>query len=127
MKEYQEKRHVREFFAARSVVLVLFFVMIGVGLASFRALVRGWEVQEERQAMEQRLIDLKSQKEAISSEVEDFKSGRGIEYEAREKLNLRKPGEEVVIITENLTEAPPAQENSILKGKFFSRLLDIFR
>lgn len=127
MKEYQEKRHFREFFASRSVVLVLFLVMIGAGLASFRALVRGWEVRAEREAMEQQLKELMSQKEAISSEVEDFESGRGIEYEAREKLNLRKPGEEVVIITENPSETPPAQENSFLKGKFFSRLLDIFR
>lgn len=126
MREFQEKRQFREFFASRSVVLVLFLVIIGAGLASFRALVRGWEVREERQAVEQRLQELTKQKEAVSSEVEDFESGRGVEHEAREKLNLRKAGEEVVIIMEDTSTTPPVEDTS-LKGKFFSRLLDIFR
>ena len=122
MKDYQEKRQVRELFASRIIVLFLFFLIISTGVASFRALMKGWEVRAEKEAAEKRVEELKKEQEVLSSELQDFDSGRGIEREAREKLNLRKPGEEVVIIRD--ASAETSSDDTTSNKNFFSRIWD---
>ena len=100
MQQFQEQRKLRAFFASRTVLIVLFLLLIGTGVMSFQALLAGKEVEREREEVEQELMDLEQRKGALSSELDELYSGRGVEYQAREKLNYRKPGEEVVIIVE---------------------------
>ncbi|TSC79061.1 MAG: hypothetical protein G01um101429_568 [Parcubacteria group bacterium Gr01-1014_29] len=97
----QDNQLLRAFFASRTVLVILFLLLIGAGVASFRALMVGWEVEAERREVEEEIQQLKAQKEALAGELADLHSGRGIEREAREKFNYRKPGEEVVIIVDS--------------------------
>ncbi len=95
----------RVFFASRAVLTVLFLALVALGVVTLRALMRGWEAAAARAEAERRVGDLTNQQRALSQEIEDFKTGRGVEREAREKLNLRKLGEEVVIIQEKPRDA----------------------
>lgn len=101
----QDNRLLRVFFASRTVLVILFLLLIGAGVASFRALMAGWELEAERREVEEEIQHLETEKEALVGELADFHSGRGIEREAREKFNYRKPGEEVVIILDNKESA----------------------
>ena len=112
MQQFQEQRKLRAFFASRTVLIVLFLLLMGTGVMSFQALLAGKEVEREREEVEQELLDLEQRKGALSSELDELHSGRGVEYQAREKLNYRKPGEEVVIIVEGNTDKDGAVEHS---------------
>lgn len=98
MRDFQENNHWRAFFASRAVLSVLLLLFIGMGVISFRALEAGWEAKAERAAVKEHLRELEEKKGVLTTELEDLRSQEGIEREARQKLNLRKPGEEVVII-----------------------------
>mgnify|MGYP001558245691 CR=1 FL=1 len=100
MNIYQEQR-IRSFFASRPVLIVLFLLLVGMGVVSFQSLLAGRAVEEERLEVEREARNLEAKKDKLTSELEDLRSGKGIEREAREKLNFRKPGEEVVIILDN--------------------------
>lgn len=118
METYQEHRRIRAFFASRAVLIGLFLLLMGTGIVSFQALLAGNEVKQEQQEIEQELRELQAQKEQLTSELEDLRGGQGIEREAREKLNFRKPGEEVVIIVENADanlNKEERQETGVLK------------
>lgn len=127
----QDNRLLRAFFASRTVLVMLFLLLIAVGVASFRALMAGWEVEAERGEVEEEIQHLEAQKEALAGELADFHSGRGIEREAREKFNYRKPGEEVVIILENegdVGNKPVTEQASLadLVKKFLINLIPNF-
>ncbi len=121
MQHFQEQRKLRAFFASRTVLIVLFLLLIGAGVMSFQALLAGEEVEQEREEVERELIDLERRKSELSSELEDLRGGRGVEYQAREKLNYRKPGEEVVIIVEEEQAVNESGEEQ--EAGFFKKLL----
>ena len=100
MYDFQEQSRVRSFFASRTVLIVLLLLLLGMGIITFQALEAGWSAQAERAAVKEHLRDLEEQKTTLTSELEELRSQEGIEREARQKLNFRKPGEEVVIIRE---------------------------
>jgi cell division protein FtsB len=98
MREFQQQRRMRAFFASRTVLIVLLLLLVGAGITSFRVLLDGMRVAAERSDVEEKLQELEAKREALTSELEDLRTGQGIEREAREKLNYKKQGEEVVII-----------------------------
>ena len=100
MKGYQA-RGLRAVLASRAVMAVLFLALMGVGFAAFRAVMQMNGARAERQHTEERVRELERTQAQLKEEVQDFTTGYGVEREARDKLNLRKPGEEVVIILDN--------------------------
>ena len=110
MHDFQGENRWRAFFASRVVLAILLFFLLGMGMASFRALEAGWQAQAERKEVKDRVRELTEKKEALTSELEDLRSAEGVEREARQKLNFRKPGEEVVIIQE--VNSTPAENDA---------------
>ena len=129
MRDFQASNRWRAFFASRAVLSVLLLFLMGVGVMSFRALEAGWEAEAERAAVRERLQELEKKKNALTSELEVLRSEEGIEREARQKLNLHKPGEEVVIIKEANTvpvENDAAHASFWEKVKqWFSRIMNL--
>lgn len=105
MRDYQERRKLRSFFASRFVLIVLFILALGAGVVSLQALARSWEAKDERIEADVRLQNLVKKRDEAKEELEDLDTSYGVEREARGKLNLRKPGEEIVILKEEVREA----------------------
>ena len=123
MREFQESNRWRAFFASRAVLSVLLLVLIGMGVVSFRALEAGWEAQSERAVVNERLRELEDKKEVLTRELEDLRSQEGIEREARQKLNYRKPGEEVVIIRDT---SSASMGNETVSISFWEKIKEWF-
>ena len=124
MEDYQERRKIRQFFASRSVLAVLFVLVLLVGVASLRALARSWEANQERLQVQGRLQDVLREKSEVSEEAMQLKSAYGVEREARERLNLRKPGEEVVIIQDSVsaTTSSSGESDGSWLGQMFRQV-----
>ena len=113
MRDFQESNKVRRFLASRFVLALLFLVVMGMGVATFRALEKGWQAEEQRKVMEANMQQLQHKKAELAEEVKNYSTGEGVEREAREKLNLHKPGEKVVVILNNDThQQEPMQTQS---------------
>ena len=125
MQDYQERRQLRKFFASRFVLAILFVLTLGAGIASLQALARSWEAGAERARAQERLQGTLQKKDASASQAVQMQNGYGIEREARDKLNLRKPGEEVVIIRDELATATSAADSE--QSSWFTRMVDMFK
>lgn len=125
MQDYQERRNIRRFFASRFMLAVLFILVMLVGVASLRSLARSWEADQEHQQAEERLRDTLQKKADISREAAQMRSGYGVEREARDKLNLRKAGEEVVIIQDSPPSSNPASNAG--SGSWLSQMFEALK
>ncbi|TSC73280.1 MAG: hypothetical protein G01um101470_169 [Parcubacteria group bacterium Gr01-1014_70] len=122
-RDYQNTNRWRAFFASRAVLTIVLLFLIGMGIISFRALEAGWAAEAERAAVKDHLRELKEKKEKLNMELEDLRTEEGIEREARQKLNFRKPGEEVVIIRDTNSIS---LEHTITNASFWETIKQLF-
>ncbi len=94
-------------------------ILVLLALAALFLIFSAWKVYNKRQSQKQRLEELKSEAGKLAgesldlkSEISQFEDNEKLEEMARERLGLKKPGEEVVVIvpTEKTVE-PLAKEN----------------
>lgn len=103
--EFREKKRFRKFLYSNITIigLVLLIIFIGKGVWSL------YEKKEialtDRTDVEARVLALQDRQKFLEKEVADLKTENGIEREIRGKFNVKKPGEEVVIIVESTTTA----------------------
>ena len=76
-----------------SVVLVLV-----VGVATMRESYRGWKVDREIQALESQADELEGRNEKLRGLARSLDAPERLEVEARTRLGLRMPGEQVVVL-----------------------------
>lgn len=73
-------------------------VLLVVGVSTVRESYRGWTVDREIKALEQKAQDLEGRKNELTEMAIKMQSQDFIEQQARAKLGLQKPGEKVVIL-----------------------------
>lgn len=93
----------------RMVFLYIFLGLLYVAIMAF-LFISNTKIYQKRTKLEARVNQLKQQIQDIQGKNDTLKAGISenndenyLEKEAREKLNLKKPGEEVVVVL------PPAQ------------------
>jgi cell division protein FtsB len=73
-------------------------ILLVVGMSTLRETYRGWNVDREIQALEQKAASLEGRRSELASFADKLQSPQYIEREARAKLGLQKPGEHVIIL-----------------------------
>jgi cell division protein FtsB len=113
-----------------SVLILIFFT---VNLT--KTIVSRQDLLHEIGALEQGINNLKSRNKELAVLIEYFKTMDFVEAEARTKLNLRKPGEKIIVVPSEekiKNQENRADENSIiinsqtLEQNNFIRWLDYF-
>lgn len=75
---------------------VALFALIGWGFSG--EIMRNRGMQEEIDRLAERAAELETKNSELESLGERMREGALLEKQAREKLNLRRPGEEVVVV-----------------------------
>ncbi|MBD3281130.1 hypothetical protein GF391_00085 [Candidatus Uhrbacteria bacterium] len=73
-------------------------ILLVVGMSTVRETYRGWSVDQEIQALEQKAASLEGRRSELAAFADRLQSPEYIEREARAKLGLQKPGEHVIIL-----------------------------
>lgn len=76
------------------VILILIAAILGVVNAGYRKHL----VNEEIKTLEAQLLKIDKDNQALNQEIERYKSPEFLEKEARRRFNLKKDGEDVIII-----------------------------
>lgn len=100
MRDIQERRALRNLTGSLFVCLALFLIAGWLAAGAWEAYKEARDARARKEKMERETARLEARGEELKSLLEGFSRGEGIEKEAREKLFLKKPGEEVVIIVE---------------------------
>ena len=105
----------RKTFPFFSIILILGFLGV-IGLL----VVGNWKIGQRRAELTARIESLKKDIAELEKKNEEMQTGLSqkgeegyLEKEARERLNLKKPGEEVVVVV------PPKEEEESQEAKSF--------
>ena len=125
MRNFQKKRVWRNIMQSKPVLILL-----GVVILVFAWSVLGFwnqmrETGRNKQIVENKVIEMKEQKEKLVSDIESLKTEEGKEKFFRENYGLAKEGENVIVVVEDKT--PPAPAKTSFSDGFFSFFKNIFK
>ena len=81
------------------LINILFFGVVGaVGYGFFNTLERATTLYRESAALEEKSKEFVKKKEKLEAAIREWDTVEAKEREAKDKLNLKKPGEEVVVV-----------------------------
>lgn len=89
-------------------LLFLFFL----GVATVRESYRGWKVDQEIEALETQADELEGRNKRLMEIAQNLQSPERLEVEARKRLGLRQPGENVVLL-EGFVSATGSWESQV--------------
>ncbi len=120
MLDFHERRKLKALLYSKPAAAVLIGIAILLSSSVYERFTREREVALRRHELEAKLLDLKGQAAALEAEVERLRSDRGIEEELRDRFEIAKSGEQVIVIVggEQGTTASATAEVS-KEGGFF--------
>ncbi len=92
-----------------SLVALFAFVCI-LSVTTWRVYQKEREAKQARTDQEAALTDLRSRQAALTEEIKQLDTPRGVEKVVRERFPLVKPGEEEIILLENTNKASSTDE-----------------
>ena len=90
------------------IVLIPIFLALLIGI--FQQFYYRYQVKKDLDKLDAEIANFNKQKEDLSNLLDDFKNKSYLENEARVRLNLKKEGEEVVIILPTATSTEKSGE-----------------
>ena len=101
-------------FLASSKVLFLIslFILIFFSVNLTKEIIDRKDLQGDIAKLEEEITGLESRNEELAGLIDYFKSLDFVENEARTKLNLRKPGEQIIIVPEEAAVISEASQSA---------------
>lgn len=126
MREYQEKRKIMRRLYSKTSIVILLVIMVLVARGVF-----GLSVKEKESRMEvARLTKQKGEIEArlytVAKNNEMLATPQGIEYEIRNKFDVVKEDESVIVVVDKELPPLPEEKKSFLK-KFWGSVTGVFK
>ncbi len=127
MKEFQEKRRRRRIIYSKFSVIFMFFVVIVMARATWGVYQKEKESQVNMQLTSNSLAELQARHDLLGQQVDHLQTPAGQDEAIREKYQVEKPGEQVVIIV-NATSgvSVPEKEQNLLQ-KMWNSITHIFK
>ena len=98
MLDFHEKRKLKGYLYSKPMVAGIFLVSALFSTSVYHRFVSEREIAEKQRATATELEVLKEQSAALEAQVAHLKSDRGIEGEIRDRFEVSKKGERVVVV-----------------------------
>jgi len=95
----QHKKFIRKMLGSKAFLFFVFIILIVLTINLAQESYRKYQLKKEIRELKLEIDRLEGNKEQLSNLMEYFKNDSYLEQEARVKLNLKKPGEKVVILS----------------------------
>lgn len=127
MRELRERSYFRRIIFSRPVFLFLVFVVVLTTMSVFKAYKKSRIAILKNREVENELRELLDKKNALESNINRLKAPFGIEEELREKFQVKKPGEEFVVIVDEKLPESEIQEKDEGGGSFLEKTWDFVK
>ena len=115
MREFQQRRIFRHFIYSKFSIFLLFIVFIFFVFSTAGVYEKKMEATRKNSDVEKELNDLKAKKDYLEAQVNRLNTDAGVEEELRDKFQIAKPGEKVLIIVndndKNTANEPTTGDN----------------
>ena len=132
MFDFHEKRKIRRIVYSKTVFVLLVCLAVFLSTAVYHRYVVATDTKEK---LEERRVDLEAlqlRAEVLNTKVEYLENERGIEEELRNRFDVAKEGEQVVVIIDDRENREPtatSETNSIImeEESLGKNLLKLFK
>jgi len=102
----------RDFWSWPPAIVALALITAALATSAARIVIRERAIARERQTVEERIQALEAEKQRLEEAIRALESPEAVERLAKEQLNLKKEGEEVVVVVpeRSATASPPAEQ-----------------
>ncbi len=127
MFDFHEKRKIRRILYSKISILVVFLFAVLLSTAVYERYTVSKAIKEKLDERQAELYILEQRAEVIESKVEYLKDERGVEEELRNRFDVAKEGEQVVVLLDRDDERKTSRqvdnsETEEEKGGFFKKL-----
>jgi cell division protein FtsB len=98
MFDFHEKRKIRSWLYSKVTIALLFVCAVVLGFSVVGRFSVEREMAAKREKQEAELMDLKARAAALEAKVDHLKQSRGVEEELRNRFDVAKEGEKVVVL-----------------------------
>lgn len=98
MFDFHEKRKIKSFLYSKPVIFGLFFIAIVMSITVYDRYVVAKEMEGKLEAKRAELEHLKQRAEVLDAKVKYLEDERGIEEELRNRFDVARQGEQVVVL-----------------------------
>lgn len=106
-----------QFFSSRIGLGALALVLVWLVGGTVREVSRAREAQKELEGLKQEITELEGKNSELRALIGYFGNSDYIEQEARSRLNLKKPGEGVIILVEEATSTDGSTQTHDTENK----------
>lgn len=108
----------KRFFSSKWLLLASLFILIFFSVNLVREFLNRRDLDKDINVLQEQINSLEGKNQELAGLIDYFKSLDFVEKEARTKLNLRKPGEQIIIVPK--PETATASNPDFLTGNAFS-------
>jgi cytoskeletal protein RodZ len=127
MREFQDKRKVRRVLYSKTVLVVLFILIVLLFRGTWNVYVKAKESKHQSEISKQELATVQARHNFLNKEIEHLDTAIGKEDEIRQNFQVAKEGEEIAVIVEaTSTVNTEVEEQGALK-KVWNKFIHIFR
>ena len=129
MLEFKKKRKISQKLYSGITITVLVFVVVFLAHASWGVFQKQKESEGDAKIVLERLNDLQKKEKILKSQIEWLNTKTGTEEIIRQKFNVAKDGEKIVVIIDSdnkETTTPEKVEDNFLRD-LWSKFTDLFR
>lgn len=97
---FKKSRKYKSFFSTKFGKLVAVLIFAALVFPVVKVYLKSRQANQMNDGVEQELVEMQAKREFLMAEIARLKTEGGKEEEARKKLNIAKPDEEMIIITD---------------------------
>lgn len=124
MLEFYKRRRLKRYLYSPLVLVPLGFVVVWAAFGVWDVYTKERETREKRAERTEELHALEARASALQEEIDALSTERGREAEVRERFEVAREGEQVIVIVDPKEE--PAEEAPPPEKSWWQKILDWF-
>lgn len=124
--EFRNKQKARELLYSKITIAAILFFVVMLIPGVYSIYVKLGESGKDRKAAERELADLEEREQMLTQKVDQGKTERGLEEQIREKFNVAKEGESVIVLVDKSVIASTTQNEANVFRAVWQKLKKAF-
>ena len=126
MRIFQEKRRLKRIIFSKPSLIVMAILVAFAVISSLQSAFRAYIAYSEREKVQAEYEKLEKQKQKLEARINNLDNPISAEKEAKERFNVKKEGEEVLIIYDSVPGASTTEDGG-KSNAFFEFFKKFFR
>ncbi len=127
MKEIRQRSRFRKMFFSLPVLLFFLAVCVFFSVSLLKIYKKSRNAVLSNESVIEEIGKIEKREKDLSASINQLRGGFGAEKELREKFNVKKPGEEFVVIIDNSKKGEEDTDKEKKDQGFFKKVLELLK